>query len=655
MKLLKLRLHNFKGCKEFTLEINGNNCTVYGANGTYKTTLYDAFTWLLNGKDSLNRKDFSLKTLDSDNNALPGLDHEVEALFEIDGKQVTLKKVFKEKYTKKRGAVGKDFSGHTTDHSLAGVPVKEKEYNDYVASIASEDIFKMLTNPLFFSETMDWKKRRQVLIDVCGDVSDDDVIASDKALAGLPDILKGRAIDDHRKVVAARRTEINKALEAIPVRIDEASRALPDVTGLNAAKIATDLAGKRADLQGKQQELADIQNGGEVSKKRRHLAELDAEILWLKNEGATTGQKAVSEKRKSLNDTLEFILKHESIVHGHQYTITNNNREINNLKEQCDTLREGWHVESKTEFWYEQSDTCPTCGQQIPEEQLSDTRQKALEIFNLKKVEKLELITAKGKALTDKISSLQTEIKDLEQRIAALQTEINKAKERETSLNTEINNLQKETPENPHIIVLENEKKIINEEIAALLTGDQDAIAAAKDALETLNIAILELEQQQLKFKSRKDGEARIEELKQQERTLAAEYERLEGELYLLDLFVKAKVNLLEGRINSKFKIARFKLFIQQINGGIEPCCEVLGNGVPFNSGLNAGARIQTGLDIIRTLCDHYNFYPPIWIDNRESVIEIPEMKNQLIDLYVSAEDKALRVEVSENKLREAI
>ena len=227
MKILSLKLTNFKGIRDFTLDAQGDNVSIYGDNATGKTTLFDAFLWLLFGKDSQNKKDFDIKTLDPAGQALSGLDHEVEGIFEVKGQRLTLKKSFKEKWTKKRGAVIAEFTGHTTDHYIDGVPVPEKDYTAKIAEIAQEDIFKLLTNPGYFNEKLKWQDRRKILLEVCGDLTDAEVIASSESLSKLPTILGNRKLEDHRKVMAARRAEINKELEKIPVRIDEATKALP--------------------------------------------------------------------------------------------------------------------------------------------------------------------------------------------------------------------------------------------------------------------------------------------------------------------------------------------------------------------------------------------------------------------------------------------
>jgi hypothetical protein len=185
----------------------------------------------------------------------------------------------------------------------------------------------------------------------------------------------------------------------------------------------------------------------------------------------------------------------------------------------------------------------------------------------------------------------------------------------------------------------------IQDEIRKLEADSSLEVAAMQKEIDSIADGIKSLEQAAARMEARKNGLKRIEELKADERRLASEFEELERQLYLTEEFIRAKVQMLEGKINSKFRMARFKLFEVQVNGALAECCETTFNGVPY-SNLNNGARIQIGLDIIRTLQAHYGFTCPVWIDNRESVVQIPEMDCQIISLIVSEKDKKLRIEL---------
>src|SRR5690625_708032 len=283
LKLQKLVLTNFKGIKHFELNATGEDVQVFGDNATGKTTIPDGFNWLLFDKDSNNKKDFAIKTL-IDGKEVHNLNHEVEATLLVDGKPLTLKKSFYENWTKKRGSATKEFTGHKTDHFIDGVPVKKKEYTEKVASIVDEDIFKLLTSPSYFNEQLLWEKRRTLLLEVAGDVTDEEVVQANGSLAKLTDVLGNRTIEDHRKVIAAKRREIKQELDKIPERVDELNRLLPVVDGIDKAIIEHQLSNSDNQIEVKQAQINDIRNGSEVNNKKKEISDIDLKIANVKNE-----------------------------------------------------------------------------------------------------------------------------------------------------------------------------------------------------------------------------------------------------------------------------------------------------------------------------------------------------------------------------------
>lgn len=658
MKLLRLTLSNFKGIKSFTLDTQGGNVAVYGDNAVGKTTLPDAFNWLLFDKDSQGKKDFAIKTLDAAGQVMHGLSHEVEGVFDLNGRTLTLKKSYAEKWTKKRGSATKEFTGHTTDYFIDGVPAQKKEYDAFVSGIADESIFKLLTNPQYFNEQLHWQERRKILLEVCGDISDEDVIASDKSLARLPGILQGRKMEDHRKVIAARRAEINKELEKVPVRIDEATRALPDISGIDAQGLPAAIEAANGVLKKKQDELVRIQGGGEIAEKRRQLAVIEGDILRLQNEHQADQNKAIQEKYSLLSaakgQASEAVAEQASAKRRMDAIAVEAKRLEASIKE----MRDRWHEANAAQPKHVDDTTCPTCGQDLPEEMVESAREKAIARFNLNKAETLEKINAEGKRYKGQLESLMAENSDLVTRANAAKLKLQENEAEAVTMQVEIDALKDQTKpitDNPKYTQKQQEKVNIEGAIAQLQTDSETTANAVLAEIADIRRDIEALEMDLLRIKSRQAGERRIEELKAQEKILAAEYERLEGELYLCETFVKTKVSLLESRINSKFKYARFQLFEQQINGGITEVCNTLYAGVPYSSGLNNGHRGIVGLDIIATLADYYGFYPPIFYDNAESVTRLPEMKSQLITLYVSEPDKVLRVETDSKNHKEAV
>ena len=660
MKILNLTLQNFKGIRHFNLDTQGKDANIYGDNATGKTTLFDAFTWLMFGKDSLNRADFQIKTLGPDGEPEHGLEHSAEAILELDdGHQITLKKVYKEKWTKKRGSATAEFTGHTTNYFINGVPVQKKEYDAKIADIADEEIFRLLTDPRYFNEVLHWQKRRELLLEVCGDVSDAEVIASKKELSKLADILGNRTIEQHRKVIQARRSEINKELERIPVRIDEVTLGLPKIDDITSPEaLPNDIAKLREQLRAKQEELAQAKAGGQVAEKTKQLRLIEAQMMDLKNKHRQELDEKVAGKRDELYDIQVKINDIKASISLLNRSIQHNETEISRLEARVEKLRTDWHEENSKAFEFAQSETCPTCGQALPAEQLESAREKALADFNRKKAEKLEAINAEGKQLASLKSSYEEELNTHRKTIEKYTKDLAELEQKEAALKTEIDNIMQgaEPVESTEAYrKLQERIQGVRSEIETMQENNDASVKAIQEEVYFLTDSVTALEQAQARLESRKNGEKRIEELKAEERKLAAEYEELEQQLYLTEEFIRTKVQLLEDKINNKFRMARFKLFDVQVNGALSECCETTFNGVPY-SNLNNGARLNIGLDIINTLAEHYGFSPPVWLDNAESVTNILPTKGQQIRLIVSATDKELRVELEEKEvLKEVI
>lgn len=655
MKLMSLRLQNFMGIKEFTLNTMGINVNIYGQNATGKTTLASAFRWLLFDKNMEDRSDFEIKTLDKDGNVLHGLEHSVEGVFEVDGKELALKKTYAEKWTKKRGSAEKQFTGHTVDHFIDKVPATKREYNNRIAEVIDESVFKLLTNPKYFNDQLHWQERRKILLEVCGDVADEDVIASDKALAKLPAILGSRSLDDHRKVIAARRNEINKELDKIPVRIDEVTQGLPDLAAVDKKAHENNIKIIQTVLEDKENDLKKVEAGTGAASLEAELAELNTQIINLKNELREEAESMIEPMRKEKSRLTGDLLDVEASISKSKRIIQDSEKDIKELEENIGALRDKWHKQDSVAFEYADNDTCPTCGQDLPEGQVAAAREKALADFNQRKAEQLAAISKEGQRLKTDLEARKALIADTRVLLKNAEEKAENIKADLEKINKDLTNKAVPDPEcNEQYRKLLEQRESLGGKIAALKDDNLEAINELRAEIAHKRQAMRESEAELAKFDQHEAGNKRIKELETQERELAAEYEELEQELYLTEEFIRCKVKLLEERINSRFSMARFKLFNVQVNGGIEECCETLYQGVPYSS-LNNGARINVGLDIINTLSDHYQFEAPIFIDNKEAVTSLIDVNAQVIALVVSEKDAKLRVEAVAQKIKEAV
>ena len=633
MKLTKLELLNFKGLKSFAINLNGD-VVIRGDNATGKTTVFDSVCWLLFGKDSLDRADFEIKTLDG-GNPIHKVNHEVTGTFTLDeGGTVELKRVYREKYSSPRGG-DITLTGHTTDYFVDGVPKKEKEYKEVVNTLIDESIFKLITNPLYFNETYSWQNRRKLLLEMCGDIDDAAVINSRDDLRRLAELLEGRTVDNHRKVVAAKKTAINKELDMIPIRIDEAVRNKPEITS-DKAKLIRDIETLSAGIDEVEKQKAIIQNGFSSTEKESKIRDINRQLDAQKSKVLSDYHK----QKQHLRGEYEASLTKLKMVEVDRDRCADRrdelNKEIERESKRIATLQSEFDAFNAQQF---NKESCPTCGQALPAD-----KQAALEAeFNTNKSKKIEewkgliesAVKLKGnyeeqqEIMASKIDSLTTEASQYNDAYNV------KFKEYEaySEPNLEDDPVYADLKAQLFLLEIDDEPGADTEDLAKL-DEELSSMKSKKAALETeLN-----------KFKLIDDINHRILELENQQQKLVAEKNALDGASFLMDEFIKAKVNMLEDVINSRFKLARFKMFNVMINGSIEECCETTYKGVPYRS-MNNAARINVGLDIINALTSYYKVNAPVFIDNAEAVTEFVPVNSQTIKLIVDESKPQLTVE----------
>lgn len=631
----KLRIKNFKGVKNFTFEPNGQNTNIYGKNASGKTTIQDAFTYLLFGKDSMDRADFQLKPVSGNGQEIHHLDTEIEALLDVGGKSVTLMKLYKEKWTIRRGSAAKEFSGHTTEHYIDGVPTKKKDYDARICELININAFKLVTSPFEFAN-LHWTGRRNMLLEICGDVSDQDVIKSDHELTPLSNILANCTVDDHRLKVRSQQKKINEKLKEIPARIAENQEMVTETTSIDIEeKWALD-----KDLTDLRDKLAQERNNETLSAKRVELNEANAAIL---KERARV-EDINREGKKPILDAIDVLeaeirgKKRQSLVLNEGLTIDEQRNASANKA--IAKVREEWHLENVKQPTKDA--TCPTCGQALPPDQIEEV----IKSFNKDKAHRLERINQEGKRLKLGIFVRDKAIADAK---AETDTLLKDTHTLDEAIAAKRQVLDGEGITKPDTEGLDQKKAGLENEIEALKNGSGIRERDIKEQIEATQKEFDVLSKAQAEYDAAEKARIRIADLEKQEKELAAEYEALEKELFLTETFIRRKVALLEGSINSRFKFARFKMFDEQINGGLSECCEILLNGVPFEKGLNNSARVNTGIDIINTLSDYFQFQAPIFCDNAESINKLEDTPSQVIGLYVSTH-KELTIEKNEIK-----
>lgn len=642
IKIFSLKLKNFKGIKELKIDFNCQNTNIYGANATGKTTIFDAFKWLFFDKDSSDRKDFNIKTLDNNNNPIHFLEHEVEAILVIDGVDMTFKKVLQEKWVKKRGESDREFSGHETNYWIDEVPVKKKDYEEKINSLIPESLFKLITDPSYFNNQLKWTERRELLINISGaNISDDEILDSKEEFKTIKDNLEGRSIDDYKKVVQAKIKDLNKEKETIPVRIDELTNTLITEHNIDYKEIEEQKEEYNKQLNNIELEMTDIQT------KAKENMKIADQLTIAKKELADFKLKKETEYSQKYSTDLINLQNEKKIIEN---TIRLKQEEDSDrlLKIQLDQKRKGelykkWDEVSKTTLEFDpNSFICPTCKREYETDKKEEIKKQFEDNLNLHKKSEQEAINREGQAINIRLDEntkarekIQQELPKLDNKLEEINTkiaEIEKAKETDNSFDVtslpEYSNKIKEIEE-------------LEEKVKNLTNGDISYLQNKKaEIIEEINKLNKTLNEREIQEKTKQ----RIEELQASEEDISNKIQELEGQQYALEEFTKTKVELLENAINSKFELVKFRLFDTQINGGLIECCDTLVNGVPYTD-VNNAHKILAGLDIINTLIKFYNTSAPIFIDNRESINEIDYIGTQIISLVVTTDSK-LRIEV---------
>lgn len=653
VKILKLTLRNFKGIAKLDADFNGGNASILATNGIGKTTVFDSFCWLLFGKDSRDRKDFEVKTLDKDNNPIHRLEHSVEALLDVDGIHMSLRRVFKENWVKKRGEITPELAGHETEFYWNDVPLKAKEYSEKVSGMLDEFRYKLLSNPLYLNDIMPWKDRREVLIGMAGYVSDNDVLTSitnkDNAhrIKAIEDVLlQGKKLSEYTAEIAAKKKTIKDKLATIPARLDEVDRSKPEQQDWR--NIEESLKVTTHQIQEMQKQLAD---SSAADRERREKVD----TLLRKQDNFKLELRRITHRVSEEN--LDKTNKRESELQAQQRVLANAQQQLTALQSElqkekdevvkCEIVvanrRQMWLHRNAEEFTMEEGlDTCPTCLQKLPETEIEDKKTQLMANFNTNKAADLAHIQKKGLELAEMLEAHKKKVAEIEQQIPATQTQVEDAEAVLSSIQQAMLNVMgedKKPEDEADYKVAADEIAKIDAEIAELKGNDASSTQEKQEEIAKFTKAADELKARLQKRDEIKRCDDRKAELLEEEKKMSQELANLEADEYTMQQFERSKMDMVEQRVNGMFEKARFKMFNQLLNGGFEPTCELVYEGVPW-SNLNKAGTILLGLDCIKTISKYYEAQLPIFIDNAESVVvPLPDMDGSQMIRLVAREE----------------
>ena len=632
-------IKNFKGIKELYVNFS-DNTTIFGRNATGKTTIVDAVMYCLFGTDSLGNSKFEIRPIDKNGNKIHNIVISVCLFLRIDGKKTELKRELSENWVKKRGSENPVLQGNVGSYEIDGYPRSEKDYKEYINGIVSDDLFKMLTNPTYFPN-MPWKEQRATIMKFASEVSDVELATEDSRFTELlPEIEKAPSTDDIKNKYQKSLNELKKKQIELPVRIDEISNSKVDIDVAELELLKNSLNEQIADVKSKIDD---------TYKQFEEYQKLSDGIMELKFAESDLVRKANEDNIKARREIEDKIADKKFLVRQTEKTVDDCERQIDiskhhlvSLNESIESYRKQYRQTQELVF-DENSLVCSYCGQSYP----NDRREQIKAEFESKKATEINKITELGNKAKAKLDKEKETIDSLEKELV----EHRKSLE---MLNNAIADLEKQLSELPTSIDVTGtdeykaiQSQIAEKEQAMLQMNNASSIREILEAeIEDLHIEYTEVEKQIAMSQKNIEIDERIEELQVEQREVAQKIADVEKMLYLLDEFIKYKLDKISDSINAMFEGISFKLFDIQLNGGVKEVCECTVNGVPYGS-LNNGHRIIAGLQIIKALQKLYGAYLPIFIDNAESVndFNLPDMDCQLIKLKVS-DDKELKVEV---------
>lgn len=646
MKLLRLTLDNFKGTKHFSLDLpEGCSAAVYGENGTGKTTLADAWCWLLFGVDSKGQSDSKNGGFQVSTKGTSGLDYSVSAVIEVDGHTHTLRRVYREEFSRKNGESEKGQAKNHTDYYLDDTPLKtKKQYDAFIDTLfPSREIGRALTIPSYFPRDLEPGSRRELLLKLFSpEITEDSVMDRHPELARLRTYKGYKTVEQYRDWAKAQRTAVNKELDSIPGRIDEANLAKrEEVPTPEDDAVFQRLQAEKAKLAMK---ISAIRSGSAQMDAIRRKSETEA--LLSERRAAYMGK--FLHANDALNADAQALRKEISDKERAVFLLKRKKEErilfMEGIRKEIDHLGEKWQ-EWQGKRFDESSTVCPTCGQSLPPEQIQEAREK----FNLTRSETIRQIEEQGTQLRERLKRDSAAVKEEQKTITAAEQELAELQEKLDKLAAAI-----VTPppfeETEDFRKLTKEIEGLRQEEAILKVSAEKQIAPLLEKEETIQQRLDELARKRLNVEMNRQQEQRIRDLLAKQKELNLQLTTLDDGLTLADQFIRLRAMDLEEDINSHFEVVRWKLFDIQVNGGVKTCCEAMAdndNGifVEYGSNLNDGRRIQAGVDIINAITKATGVTAPIWIDGAGELTKKLNTQSQCVRLYASEADKALRVE----------
>lgn len=632
-----MRLKNFKGIESLDVDF-GETTEVSGKNGSGKTTIADAVSWCLFGKNSVGETSFGLKRRDKDGNVIPHLEHYVMLTLMIGNEEVSLKREVVEKWEKRRGEEMSVMTGNTMGYYINGEKKTKTDYNNYLASHFDADVFRLLTVPSHFCE-MAWKDQLSLLLTMVGNISEDVLKESHKEILSE---IKECGVTRYSSHLKYQIKKIKEELVTIPPKLTAYRDMLPEVavSSVDYDQLVKDyefavsaVAQYEAGVnKTTYQKIADLEQ--EILRHESKIRRKVADVTEKHEADVRTAKSLLDEQIRLLQNLTEKASSLNGVIDRCNEESRNLERKINSVKEEGSQIFNSHYIVTDELF------TCPACGSPLSESQVREIVAEERRKFNESKAQmQKDLLEELNKykrdleeAQTIKADAIQSlhETNEALQKVAMLKIEHSKAlskveSEKVTSYEEAIEKDAKHRELTAKLLELEESNEVSDDSVIKELEATRDRLASELESARKENL----IKEQAMKIQSAMDD---LKRLQTDLNTQLSGYERKED---LLKRYLKDRDKLIEDKVNTLFKVVKFKLSKTNNDGESEQWCVATHNGVEYND-LNKAMKIAVGIDIINALSRYYQITAPIIIDNAECCNTLPEVLGQKIAMYVT-------------------
>lgn len=667
VEVKKISLENYKKFPSKAVDLFPRT-EISGRNREGKSTLQDAYLDVLTGKMANGTEPASIRRKENGVD-VPKVDVVRELTLSIDGKEKVIRKITKQKWRKPRGQSEEVFDGNETSYEIDGFPAKSKDYTEFIQSIAEPSTLLMCSNPKPFLDTLQKStaESRKVLEKMSGfDIAQ--FMEENPQYTHVEEITKGHSVEDTLKKLRKELNAQKKKVDAKNTEIAyESNRSVEaeDTSSIESQK--QELNVELSKLEEQEQILADSAKGYDS---------LTYEIRGLKSSKdglISKADKELKDKKAVIMNVYYDLAKNkiekESAIRMLGMELDNHIRAGQQEKADLDRARQDYPrikemewddselkaIEAET---FNDSDTiCPTCGQELPEEQITklkasfeekkkariEAQLKVKESFESEKQEKLKYVCDLGNTSAAKLKKTNKEINKLQSEISVAQDEV-------AELTKQIEEEQSKFTELPESVDMSNDEEYLA--VTARIAELEEKLKSFDDVpgkKQELRIQISNVMKQisnvdadiKIAQAAVTEKEKRIAELKEELKKLGQVKANIEKNIDTVLNFSNQKNKALAEKINPYFKHFQFSFLDYTIEGNPVETCKMICNGIDYNSGLNHSDKILCEVDLLNGLQEMNGLNLPIWIDDSESIDKsrIPVLDRQMIILRVTDGD----------------